>query len=221
MNNKSTFANRYISAALTIAKVATFAIVLLTTGFSVAMHNRPAPLAMDAIRADKALLAAVARGDVAYVENWLQGGGDPNYDKCGGKTLLWHAVGAGQGCMVDFLLRVGANPACKDDLDVTPLHLAVQDGRTDLVRMLLATGQVGLNCRGGVLRATPLHFAAAQGNEEVIHELLCAGADVACVDVSGQTARDVAVAARAYLGCYPPNHRKNMVYDGVIRELSA
>nr|XP_024219542.1 ankyrin repeat domain-containing protein 65-like [Halyomorpha halys] len=66
------------------------------------------------------------------------------------------------------------------------LHTAAREGRTALVRTLLAQG-INPNLRGAV-GCTALHEAAAKGRTGVMRILLRHGADVKAKTVTGQTA---------------------------------
>jgi len=71
----------------------------------------------------------------------------------------------------------------KDWENLTPLHLAVLHGHTNLVEFLLKQGApVNAKTKAGI---TPLHFAAQTGNEENAKILIEHGANVLAIDNKG------------------------------------
>jgi WD40 repeat protein len=67
----------------------------------------------------------------------------------------------------------------------TPLHQAVDEGRSDIVRLLLSQG-ADVNGRDSD-GSTPLHLAASRNNEELVKVLIDKGADVNARDNNGRT----------------------------------
>lgn len=72
----------------------------------------------------------------------------------------------------------------------TPLHLAVQFHKPEIVKLLLASG-AEVNA-GDVKGLTPLHLAAAGGSVEITNLLLAHGAGVAATAIDGNTPVDLA-----------------------------
>ncbi|KAK1973600.1 ankyrin repeat-containing domain protein, partial [Colletotrichum cereale] len=54
-----------------------------------------------------------------------------------GRTALHRAVSSGNESIVDLLLRQGANASLQDESGKTPLHLAAECGRKEIVARLL------------------------------------------------------------------------------------
>lgn len=70
----------------------------------------------------------------------------------------------------------------------TPLMIASLFGSTRVVKYIIETSRVDVNCACGSDRATALHCAVAGGSEsslEIVKLLLDAGADANCLDDSG------------------------------------
>lgn len=94
-----------------------------------------------------------------------------------------------------------------DDPPHEGLHAACLDGRTDVVRRLIADrADVGRSAPGGV---TPLHGAAEHGHADIVRALLDAGADPGAVlDYVGMTPLHLAtlhghVGIAKMLSCHP------------------
>jgi ankyrin repeat protein len=139
-----------------------------------------------------ALHRAVAFADVAKVQALLDSGADVNVD-------------------------VRSEESVNSNWGDTPLHMAVQDGREQIVRVLIARGadvnrandrgntplhraveypnlvtallDAGANANApDVQGRTPLHWVAMGGAKASLETMLARGADVKAVDQQGQTA---------------------------------
>jgi len=111
-------------------------------------------------------------------------------------TLAWNSLAlcdeihnaakSGDLAKVKALLKV--NPdlvSSKDNDGVTPLHLAAQNGRKDLVELLLAKkAEVNAKAINGW---TPLHYAARDGHKDVVKLLLANKAEVDARNRNGVT----------------------------------
>ena len=85
--------------------------------------------------------------------------------------------------MVKLLLDAGANPnKAENEDEITPLHLAAEDGLTDVVTLLLMAGADPNQVNN--LGETPLHGAT---NKHVVKVLLERGADPNVEDKKGNT----------------------------------
>jgi hypothetical protein len=88
-----------------------------------------------------------------------------------------------------LLLAHGARVDAKDDDGITALYLAVESGKTGLVRLLLEKGaDPGVQMARGMEKGrTPLHVAAGKGNVEIVKALLEFKAPANVVDHEGAT----------------------------------
>jgi uncharacterized protein len=88
---------------------------------------------------------------------------------------LQSAVARGDPDEVQRMLDVGISPNGLGDARVTPLQIAVMNGRSDLARMLLEQGaDPGLSARDSP--ETPLHLAVRERDEPMARLLLEYGA---------------------------------------------
>ena len=87
-------------------------------------------------------------------------------------------------------LKEGANLNAKNGLGETPLHWAVQMGRSEVVRFFIDKGANpnGRTKNGG----TPLHWAASKGDVDVAEVLISNGADPNAINKENRTPCDVA-----------------------------
>jgi len=74
---------------------------------------------------------------------------------------------------------------CRNKMGNTPLHLAMNMGYIDIVKLLLAKG-ADVNARDSY-SSTPLHYAAKSGRKDIAELLLAKGAEVNAKDRDGQT----------------------------------
>jgi len=137
---------------------------------------RPAPPPM--VLSDE-LIAVVKRGDLAALEEHMNGGGDPNErasDRDVQCTLLSFAALEGQVMAMRRLLAHGANPHLHNSYEWTPLHVAAANWQGAAVEVLLEAGaKVDVRATTG---ATPLMHASIRGDVRSIRALLKAGATV-------------------------------------------
>lgn len=107
-----------------------------------------------------------------------------------GRTLLHEASALSDSPLVEFLLRLGADPNAKDGGDHAPLYSLANgsagSGAASVVRALVDCG-AKVNADAGVKRCTALHMAARRGNVEAAEALLECGADIEARDSLGDT----------------------------------
>jgi ankyrin repeat protein len=103
-----------------------------------------------------------------------------------GAQLTIHDAGMlGDLATVKEFLDKGTDVNARGGSEKTPLLLAVQRRREELVKLLLAKG-ADPNAKDNDQR-TSLHFAAMDANKEIIEILLANGADVHARDYQGKT----------------------------------
>ncbi|KAJ1475513.1 ankyrin repeat protein, partial [Baffinella frigidus] len=88
---------------------------------------------------------------------------------------MWIAARAGETAEVQRLIALGADVSAKPfSTGATPLHTASENGREEVVKVLLDAGaDVEAKTTVG---ATPLYVAASNGHAGVVRILLNAGA---------------------------------------------
>jgi ankyrin repeat protein len=93
------------------------------------------------ISASSALHFAISAGATQIVDALLGAGADVNARTEDGFSALLLAVQEGNATIVAALLAGGADPNARDTWSQnTPLHIAIEAGRVDLVSLLLANG---------------------------------------------------------------------------------
>lgn len=134
---------------------------------------------------ETALHHAVLSGNEAVVKLLLEKGADLEATSSNGHTALFCVFGVENSAsesILDLLLANGANVNSSEPFrQLTPLHLAAQDGNEWAVRALLAKGANVMD--RDYLGHTTLHIAAESGNEAVVRMLLEKGAEVSAVAV--------------------------------------
>jgi ankyrin repeat protein len=63
----------------------------------------------------------------------------PGMDRYG-RTPLWYHCFNGDLEAASEAIAAGADPSFGDDVDYSPLHVAVQEGRLAVIRLLVASG---------------------------------------------------------------------------------
>ena len=97
--------------------------------------------------------------------------------------------------MVEALLKAGANPNVAQKSGMTPLLDAINVGKPELVKLLIAHG-ANVNAATTKTKITPLMWAIGDGHPEIATMLLEAGADVQAVDDGRVLGVDVRGACR-------------------------
>jgi ankyrin repeat protein len=134
---------------------------------------------------------AAANDHEGVVEALIGGGADPNSQTRSGSPLMsvisnyrnTHNIAA-----IQALLRSGADIGFQNNSGETPLAVAVQQGRSDLVKLLLDKG-------ADVSIGNPLRWTVYNDNAEIAKMLLDRHADPNLIDNSGKSVLQVAVTA--------------------------
>ena len=164
--------------------------------FSQALNNRDLAKAADLVKANPTLaktltsdgtppLVAALRyfdgydnGSKQIVALLLDNGADVNQADRSGTTPIQALLGRGSdsGGMILQLLNKGADPKTFNAEGKNALHLAVEGGDANTVKLLLSrSADVNARTRTG---DTPLHLAINRQNQDMIDVLLNAGANV-------------------------------------------
>lgn len=103
-----------------------------------------------------------------------------------GDTPLCKAARRGCTKTIRALIDNGADVNEKDNHECTPLHLACENGQTEVVNLLLKREDIDVNAisKDGY---TPLHLATEKGYIETVKTLIGAGANVNALDKDKRT----------------------------------
>ncbi|WP_418089938.1 ankyrin repeat domain-containing protein [Wolbachia endosymbiont (group B) of Orgyia antiqua] len=85
--------------------------------------------------------------------------------------IFLQAVEKGCTSLVKFLLKHGADVNTRNDMEYTPLHLAVRENHQTIITILLDFDKTDVNAKD-LAKMTPLYLAAANGRAEIVKDLL-------------------------------------------------
>jgi ankyrin repeat protein len=145
-------------------------------------------------RSSSELLAAITKGEIDAVKEFLKNGTDANVKVKGTKeTPLHFAAAKNRWKIVELLISNGADVNEPNQLGDTPLHNAVIEGDKEIVELLIASG-ADVNAKSEI--GSCLHVAVMSSSREVVELLISKGADLNAKDISGGTPLHVATIMR-------------------------
>lgn len=142
--------------------------------------------------ADKALLEAIAAGNVSEVSRQLESGMSVNATLRTGLTPMHYAAATGQKAVAEILIARDADINIKARDGNTPLNLATHWGRAEVAGLLIDKG-ADVNTRA-LDGATPLFNVSVRGRADVAERLIAKGADVNLTAKDGATPLHAAAA---------------------------
>ncbi|KAL7781395.1 hypothetical protein V8C43DRAFT_327932 [Trichoderma afarasin] len=116
----------------------------------------------------------------------------PDIKDKNGRTLVSHCAESGLRQSLQRLVDMDADLDLVDKHKMTPLAYAAKNGREDVVRLLIGTGQVDLQGSGDSAEKIPLWLATDQNYFGIVAELLDKGADVKTKNYRGDGLLDLA-----------------------------
>lgn len=142
------------------------------------------------------LCAAVSRGDLAAVKDYLSRGVNPNafdvtskHDSDCPNTLLLDAIFSHQREMVKLLIHRGASVSKFGDV-FSPIEAAAEVEDIEIAKVLL---DCGADVNSKTLTGPALTIAAGKGDGPLVRMLLHRGADRRLKSVNGLSARQMAI----------------------------
>ena len=114
------------------------------------------------------VISAAAFGNPACVELLLRNSAARDPKDINGMTPFLCAVAAGQTKCVEVLLDCGADIAARDNFQRSCIHLAVENKREDVLKILLERSGSGLINFPDMYERTALHYAVSSSKIRVI-----------------------------------------------------
>lgn len=139
---------------------------------------------MNAYEGATSIEAAFVRlGDTDQVKFFLKKGGDVDSQIQGGRgnILFLEASSYGQTDIVNVLIQAGANVEFQDNDGCSPLHVASQNGHTEIAKLLIEASAINVESLTNE-GLTPLHVASQNGHIEIVKLLLKAKANIGIQD---------------------------------------
>lgn len=118
---------------------------------------------------------------------------NPNDQDDDGRTLVSYCAESGLRQSLRRLIDMNADLDLADKYKMTPLAYAAMNGRENIVRLLIKTGQVGLKGSGDSCERTPLWLATDQDHFGTVAELIDKGANVNMKTYRGRGLLDLAI----------------------------
>ncbi|XP_055884296.1 uncharacterized protein LOC106065782 isoform X1 [Biomphalaria glabrata] len=140
------------------------------------------------------LFEAIGEGKIETVKVILEMAKDPaellRMKDLQGLTPLRKAVALNKAEIARILVAYGAEPSVRDPAGRTVLHIAVMQGRRELIAPLLVSKDSCVNVQDSH-GWSPLHFAVRGKHIHAINWLLYAGADISLKNKEDKTAMDL------------------------------
>lgn len=114
------------------------------------------------------VISAASFGNPACVELLLRNSAARDPKDINGMTPFLCAVAAGQTKCVEVLLDCGADIAARDNFQRSCIHLAVENEREDVLKILLERSELGLINVPDMHERTALHYAVSSSEIRVI-----------------------------------------------------
>jgi ankyrin repeat protein len=134
---------------------------------------------------------AVIAGRTNLVFWLIEKGADVNAVDPFGMTPLHKSAVFNRVPCAEALVAHGANVSVfgrkYGALRLEPIHLASEEGQTDMIKFLLSHGADVNAPTEGANRITSLHFAAAKGRTAAVEALMASGADINACDFARKT----------------------------------
>jgi uncharacterized protein len=137
---------------------------------------------------------------ITIMPRWPKRKSRPGVDEYG-RTALWHYAFNGNIAEVRAAIAAGADASAGDDAGYTPMHIAVQERRLEIVALLLEAGADPNRAdkHGNGPLWTAVYWACrsdrTSANIEMIELLLRGGADSNQKNRVGKTPREFAIRA--------------------------
>ena len=147
------------------------------------------------VQSEQAFIQAVRSNDLEAVKLFLSAGYSPNQlESGGGMTAVLAAVDAGHYPMVKYLLDKGGRIDVKDRQGRSPLDIAIEQGNTNILKLLMEHNQLSPDSKDGTGKSL-FEKAIALGSVSSVQYLINQGANLQAQDSAGKTLLDLAVAA--------------------------
>ena len=139
---------------------------------------------------NKILFIAIGKErEIPLIDTLIKAGADVNVKSGTGVTLLHYVAHNVSDEKAEFFAKIllshDANLNVQDDYGFTPLHIAAQKNKSELIKFFL-DNNADVNLRGN-FGSSVLHWAVLSCNISIVELLIKSGADPNAKDRNGQT----------------------------------